>query len=65
MDTWAADEHEQRNCDPGRAPLPPGDTVSWSLLVAGTVLEGLPWPGWGALGWDSPTLGGSTLGSRE
>ncbi len=54
MDAWAGENSEQRNGNPGRGPLPPGDPASWSLLVAGTVLEGLPWPGWGASGWDSP-----------
>jgi hypothetical protein len=29
-----------------RGPLPPGHPRSWGLLVAGTLLDGTPWPGW-------------------
>jgi len=30
--------------DPGREPLPAGHPRSWSVLTAGTVLEGVPYP---------------------
>ena len=30
--------------DPGRAPLPAGHPRTWSILTAGTVLEGTPYP---------------------
>ena len=29
---------------PDREPLPPGHTVSWTALTAGTVLDGIPYP---------------------
>lgn len=32
--------------DPGRPPLPPGHPRAWGLLVEGTLLAGLAWPGW-------------------
>jgi hypothetical protein len=59
MDALAGIEEKQRKIDPGRAPLPAGDKTSWSLLLAGTILEGLPWPGWGSSGWDSPIARGA------
>ena len=37
-----------------RLALPAGDRLSWGVLVAGTLLEGVRWPGFGTLGWDSP-----------
>jgi hypothetical protein len=40
--------------DPGRLPLPTGHAVPWSLLMAGSCLEGMPWPGYGTSGWDCP-----------
>ena len=30
--------------DPGRAPLPPGHPRTWGAIVAGSVLEGDPYP---------------------
>jgi hypothetical protein len=30
--------------DPARDPLPPGHPRSWSVLTAGTLLEGTPYP---------------------
>jgi hypothetical protein len=35
--------------DPQRAPLPAGDPQCWDLLVDGTILTGLCWPGWGSV----------------
>lgn len=40
--------------DPQRAPLPAGDPQCWDLLVDGTILAGLSWPGWGSL--DKPAV---------
>ena len=37
-----------------RLSLPAGDRTSWTVLVAGTLLEGVRWPGFGTLGWDCP-----------
>ncbi len=41
-----------------RPPLPAGDARTWQVLVSGTCLDSLPWPGWGTSGWDSPTVPG-------
>ena len=35
--------------DPDRPPLPAGDPLSWDLLVRGTWLAGMAWPGWGSV----------------
>ncbi len=53
------------HADPGRAPLPPGDPLAWGVLIAGTSLEGLPWPGWGQTGGDAPPRQGPRLGRLE
>lgn len=37
-----------------RPAMPSGDCTSWGVLVAGTILEGRAWPGFGLLGWDCP-----------
>lgn len=37
-----------------RPALAPGDQVAWSVLVAGTWLEGTPWPGWDGVGPELP-----------
>ena len=35
--------------------MPTGDPVAWGIILAGTCLEGLPWPGFGTYGWDALT----------
>ncbi len=42
--------------DPNRPALAAGDPAAWGALLAGTLLEGLPWPGFGTQGWDSLIL---------
>lgn len=37
-----------------RLALPAGDLTSWAVLVTGTLLDGVRWPGFGTRGWDSP-----------
>lgn len=37
-------EHVPEPEDPERPPLPPGHAVSWGAIVAGTCLEGAPYP---------------------
>jgi hypothetical protein len=37
-------EHKPVPEDPARDPLPPGHARSWGVLIAGTVLEGTPYP---------------------
>jgi hypothetical protein len=32
-----------------REALPTGHPLAWAILVHGTLLEGTPWPGWGAV----------------
>ncbi len=46
-----------------RLALPAGDRISWGVLVAGTLLDGVRWPGFGTLGWDCP-IGGSSESPR-
>ena len=45
MATRTADESEAED-ETGREPLPAGHPAAWDALVAGTILDGLAWPGW-------------------